>query len=147
MAARIISERGGLHPIRRTTPQRRGFHPGGAVRFVRGGSRPERGEAIPAAASVLPSHRDDAGWIDSRRVGGRPVLDDARAPASPMTNAVRLLPSPTSGVTNHRRRDDDSVSSVSPFSCLSLCLCAWLSIAGNKVPPALDDLGSMGGTN
>ena len=49
--------------------------------------------------------------------------------------------------TIRRRDDDDSASSVSLFSCLSLCLCAWLSIAGNKVPPALDDIGSMGGTN
>lgn len=147
MAARIISERGGLHPIHRTTPQRRGFHPGGAVRFVRRGRRPERRAAVQSAASVLPSHRHDADRTDSRRGGGRPILDDAVVPASQMTDAVRLLPSPTSGVTIRRHRDDDSASSVSPFSCLSLSLCAWLSIAGNKVPPAPDDLESMGGTN
>jgi hypothetical protein len=128
--ARIIPERGGIHPIRRTTDQRRRFHPDGSP----GGSRP------------FHPGRDDADRTVLGRGGGsRPILDNDTALASRTTDAVRFLPKPNR--TIRRRDDDDSASSVSLFSCLSLCLCAWLSIAGNKVPPALDDIGSMGGTN
>jgi len=45
-AGRISPERGGLHPIRRTTPRRRGFHPGGDGG---GGGRPDLDAATTSA--------------------------------------------------------------------------------------------------
>ena len=101
----------------------------------------------------IPSRPDDAARtvavrrISPGRGGGRPIPDDATASDSPMTDAVRLLPSPTFGGTIRRRRDDDSASSVSLFFRLSLCLRSGMSIAGNNVPPVPDDIESMGGTN
>ncbi len=55
MAARIIPGRGGLRPVRQTTIQRRGLHPGGtsffrfggAVRFYREAAAPSSGRRLP----------------------------------------------------------------------------------------------------